>query len=74
MEREFNDLDLPRRRSGDNISGDIDISGTSGGALYSEWLYIPFNFRQKDRMGKLMKNLEIIYKKAISEDEVEELW
>ena len=74
MEQGFNGLDLPRRRSGDNISGDINISGASGGALYDEWLYIPFNFRQKERIDILMKKLASIYKRPITEDEVEELW
>lgn len=74
MEQGFNDLDFPRRRSGDNIFTDINNSGTSGGALYSEWLYIPFNFRQGERIDILMKKLEDIYKRPITEDEVEELW
>lgn len=74
MEQGSNGLDLPRRRSGDNISGDINIRGTSGGALYNEWLYIPFNFRQEDRIVKLMDALEKIYKRRITEDEVEKLW
>lgn len=74
VERGFNGLDLPRRRSGDNISGDLNISGTSGEERYSEWLYIPFNFRQKERIDMLMKKLAIKYKRPITEDEIEELW
>lgn len=74
MEPRSDNIDVSGVESGTNISIDIDIKNFSGRAIYSKWLYIPFNFRQKDRIDILMNELREIYGRRITEDEVESLW
>lgn len=74
MEQGTNNLDVPRGESGTNIPIGMDSKKVSGRAIYSKWLYIPFNFRLKNRVVDLMNNLEKIYGRKITEDEVANLW
>lgn len=74
MEQGFNDLDITHIESGTNVFTDIDNTYILNESMYSKWLYIPFNFRQKERINQLMDNLEKLYGRKITEDEVAELW
>lgn len=52
---------------GENVRGEIPM-------LYRDWKYIPFNFRQKSRMRKLMDELSVQFGRTVTEDEVERMW
>lgn len=56
--------------SGDNLFEDINFSSQ----IHEEWLYIPFNFRQKSRIKKLNDNLLIQFGRTITEDDLEQMW
>lgn len=60
-------------RSGTNVLEE-DMSGISGSGIFSKWLYIPFNFRQGERIQKLMDNLKIQFGKVITEKDLEQIW
>lgn len=45
-------------------------SGISGSGIFSKCLYIPFNFRQRERIQKLMDNLKIQFGKVITEKDL----
>lgn len=47
---------------------------TESGFDNFEWLYIPFNFRQTERIKKLKRELLYLFSKEITEDELEKLW
>lgn len=72
--QDYNDLDINSRRSGDNVYGDIKNDTGINVTMYSEWLYIPFNFRQHERIDKLMDNLAIQFGKVITEYDLREIW
>lgn len=67
---ERNALDLLQRESGDNVFDDM----RSDNFIERDWLYIPFNFRQRDRIVKLYDNLAKQFERTIGEDELEQLW
>lgn len=41
---------------------------------YSNWSYIPFNFRQEERVAILKKELSSIYKRSINNDDIVNMW
>lgn len=63
---------IPTVESGRNLSGDIGRDDFP--RRYGQWLYIPFNFRQRSRIEDLLNNLEKNFGKRITAGEVEDLW
>lgn len=64
--------------SGENVKDIIFREALFDGENYSkelnEWQYIPFNFRQKERLNQLYKALNSEFQKNISDDELVNLW
>lgn len=70
--------DLPQRRieyqrSGENVFE--EIKGQYGSYIrYDKWLYIPFNFRQTERINILLDNLKEKFQREITEEDLVRLW
>ncbi len=64
--------------SGEDVKDIIFREALFDGENYSkelnEWQYIPFNFRQKERLNQLYKALNSEFQKNISDDELVNLW
>ena len=73
-ERWGNDLDIDRRESGTNVFKDIKRAYDLKDNIYDEWLYIPFNFRQNERVKLLLVNLEKQFIRRIEKEEVAQIW
>lgn len=66
--------DMRYQRSGDNVFETIMLERDMYHTAYGNWLYIPFNFRQTDRVQTLLQNLRIQFQKEIMGDELVRLW
>lgn len=71
-EQEIVGLNIPIVESGRNIS--VDIGEDNFPKPYKQWLYIPFNFRQRSRIKILLDNLEKLFGREIKVKELENLW
>lgn len=72
---ERNDYDIRTITSGENVFEDIKKSSKEHHVdEMFEWLYIPFNFRQRQRKEQLLDELERRFGERISEAELENLW
>lgn len=58
--------------SGTDVFSDIASSGKSTAGI--SWEYVPFNFRQTERVTKLLQALEDEFHRPISATEVEGIW
>ena len=60
---------IEKMNSGENVWCKINNSFTT-----RYWLYIPFNFKQGERINKLKDSLEEVFGKPISSRDLDELW
>lgn len=71
----FNDYDIISISSGQNLVDDIINSRRlHNDSLISKWEYIPYNFRQSERIKKLFKELGDRFERKININELETLW
>jgi len=42
--------------------------------MYKKWVYIPYNFRRKDRVAQLQKELNILFGKNMNNEDLIEIW
>ena len=78
IDEEGEEFSESQERTGYQRSGDDVFGGIKGKEeiddLYDRWLYIPFNYRQNKRVGILLDNLKDQFGRAISEEELVEIW
>lgn len=66
-----NDADVDYRVSGENVFDSIVENKKN---IKYDWLYIPFNFRQEERINQLKGALAHEFGETISEDDLALLW
>lgn len=73
-EDSYNQIDAQSVFSGENVTDLIAEGIDSIALLRSNWLYIPFNFRQKERISDLKMELNDIFKRDMSNEDLMEIW
>lgn len=61
--------------SGQDVFNDIfdSLIGSIGSSPF-QWSYIPFNFKQKERVKELLDNLKKEFRRSVKKNEIEQLW
>ena len=60
--------------SGRDASGYIFNSGMRKMNICKDWLYVPYNFKQTDRLQELQRQFQIIIGQQLTGDELQVLW
>lgn len=60
--------------SGRDVSGHIFDSGMRKMNLCNDWLYVPYNFKQDDRLRNLQRQFQIIMGQQLTGDRLQALW
>lgn len=69
---DYNGIDALPIRSGSDVAKEI-FGGDAYGITFSEWRYIPFNFRETTRIAALQAAIKKTFGKELSAHEVSEL-
>ena len=73
-EDRYNNIDAISLLSGDDVGGRIFYNTDAKHPLKDKWLYIPYNFRQKDRITQLENELKIQFNRNIGSKEALDIW
>ena len=60
--------------SGVNVANEIFEDSLKGHWLYNEWMYIPHNFRQSERVNELQAELNRLFGKNMENEDLLNIW
>lgn len=69
-----NRLDATTISSGNNVANIIFENTTHNHSIYEEWVYIPHNFRQTDRIKQLQDELNKLFGKSMDNEDIQAIW
>lgn len=61
-------------RSGENVAPYIFSNANTNNIIYKNWIYIPYNFMQTDRIVELQNYLDKSFERKIDSVELQRLW
>ena len=69
-----NMLDAITITSGTNVADIVFEDVDTSGSPYVDWSYIPYNFRQQQRVKELLKNLNTCLGRDMDNEDLQEIW
>lgn len=73
-EQRGNRIDAITIPSGENIADIIFENTIFNYDIYRKWVYIPYNFRQTDRIKQLRDELNQLFGKSMNNEDIQEIW
>ena len=67
-------IDAVSIASGENVSATIFESTIENDCICEEWVYIPYNFRQTDRIRQLQDELNRMFENDINNEDIQKIW
>jgi len=69
-----NQIDARLILSGDNVAGEVFEDFLNEHWVYKEWIYIPHNFRQSERVKELQEELNNLFGKDMENEDLLDIW
>lgn len=73
-EQVYNNIDAMTIASGENVADIIFGNDSKRYAIYAKWLYVPYNFRQADRIKQLQNELNKSFGKDMDNGDIRDVW
>lgn len=73
-EESYSVIDVRGISSGENIVGTIFERTLNNDYMCEEWAYIPYNFRQTDRLKRLHEELNRVFLSEMNNEDIQEIW
>lgn len=67
-------IDAVSIASGENVSATIFESTIENDCICEEWVYIPYNFRQTDRIRQLQDELNKVFGNDVNNEDIQRIW
>lgn len=67
-------IDAVSIASGENVSATVFESTIENDCICEEWVYIPYNFRQTDRIRQLQDELNRMFGNDINNEDIQKIW